>query len=48
MLFRRVKDNFHAAEERLGWLEHVVRDGGPLQSLIEEAIASKAENLAVV
>lgn len=37
----RVRDNIHAVEERLGWLEDVVKDGGPLQGLIEEAIARK-------
>ncbi len=37
-----VHSNIHGIEERLGWLEDLVKDGGQLQALVEAAMERKA------
>jgi hypothetical protein len=43
----RVRDNIHAAEERLSGLEDIVKDGGQLQQMIEQVAERKAGSKAV-
>ncbi len=38
----RVRDSMHAVEQQLAQLETLVADGGPLQKLVEQAVARKA------
>lgn len=42
----RITDSIRAIEDRLSWLEEIVKDGGSLQQMVEQVAEQKAGNHA--